>query len=52
MHLIGKHKDKVRLKKVRNEKTGKTGGFQIEHKDGRVAAVVRPEPVRGRIGGA
>ena len=45
MHLI-KNKDKVRLKKVRNENTGKTGGFQVEHSDGRVDGVARPEPIR------
>ena len=46
MHLI-KNKDKVKLTEVKDNK-GRTAGFQVEDKDGRVAAVARPQPVRGK----
>ena len=47
MHLI-KHKDKVRLREKRDEK-GRKSGYEIDHSDGRVSAVVQPETVRGEI---
>lgn len=49
MHLIGKHKDKVKLTEVKDEK-GRVSGYQAEDNQGRVAAVARPQPVRGKAG--
>lgn len=46
MHLI-KNSGKVRKKDVRDDK-GRVVGALIEHKDGRVDAVARPAPIRGR----
>lgn len=46
MRLI-RNDGKVRVRKVKDNK-GRTSGFQIDHKDGRVDAVVRPQPVRGK----
>lgn len=40
----GKKRGKTEVKPVINEDTGKIGGRQIEHWDGRVDAVVTPEP--------
>ena len=46
MRLI-KHNDKVRVNKVRG-RDGATG-YQVEHKDGRVDAVARPNPVEWKL---
>lgn len=37
---------------VTNEDTGRVGGEQIEHRSGRVDAVVRPDTVRVTVAGA
>lgn len=47
MHLI-KNKGKVRAKKVINDK-GKPSGYHIEHGDGRVDAVARPDTIRMKL---
>lgn len=44
MRLI-KHDGKVRVKKHRDE-NGRATGVTVEHKDGRVDAVARPETYR------
>lgn len=41
----GKHRDDSRVRTLRSDETGGTTGFEIDHPDGRVEAVVRPAPI-------
>jgi hypothetical protein len=34
---------------VANENTGRVGGYQIKHWDGRVDAIIRPETIRRKV---
>jgi hypothetical protein len=48
MHLI-KNKGKVRMRRVVNQETGKPAGYHVDHADGRVDAVARPDTFRGKL---
>lgn len=40
-----------RVRRIHRSDTGRAAGFEVDHSDGRVAAVVRPDPVRGTADG-
>jgi hypothetical protein len=48
MHLI-KNKGKVRMRRVVNQETGKPAGYHVDHADGRVDAVARPDPIKAEL---
>lgn len=47
MRLI-KYNDKVRIKTSRDPDTGRVTGHHVEHKDGRVAGVAKPDVIRAK----
>lgn len=46
MHLL-KHDKKVKATPIKDAK-GRVAGYNVEDKQGRVAAVARPEPIRAK----
>lgn len=45
INSLNRTRGKTRLRELHSDQDGSRTGFQIDHHDGRVEAIVRPQPV-------